>query len=290
MSFNLQPKENFVIVRQLSDHTDETTYYVRATVRDSVTDTVIKVVYLVDQDNGRFKKDYEVPSDVSGLGRYIDITTEVFTDSGYTTKASTYGDENNTYLIFDRIARIGGGGGGGSDIDYKKIAKIFMDAISGIKIPEQPDLSALASILKSLDTLQTAVKGIEIPKNEKVEFAPVIAQIKALENTMTKVVSELGKKVSGIKIEDTDLSPVIKKMERIDISGVRTSVDEVSEKMGELSSALSKSLSSDNLLKLEKSMKDISGLLNEFVLKVQLSIPREDRDKKGRTSSLTSKR
>lgn len=195
MSITLQPKENFVIVRTIQDPGDSTTYYVKAVVRNSKTDAIIDTVYLEDKGNRRFTKLYQVPMDVSGLGMFIDITTSVYTDSNYTTYSTTYGEENETYLIFDRFARIGGGGGG-ADVDYPKIKKLITEGLGSIK-PVTVTPTDLTPILKRLDTIDKCVNEIEksvnemeMPEGEKVDLTPVLNAIETAKQSVLGAIPE----------------------------------------------------------------------------------------------------
>jgi len=111
----LQPGNSFTVVRQIGNHTDSGTYYVRAVIRNAYSDDIIATLNLTDKGSQRFKYDWLVPQDPSGQGFYISIVTSVYTDSGYTTKSENYSDEENTYLIQERVLQRGGGGGGGID-------------------------------------------------------------------------------------------------------------------------------------------------------------------------------
>src|SRR5688572_8979423 len=109
----LQPQAYFTVVRQIANHTDTNTYYVRAVVRNAYTDEIIATLDLTDKTGQRFKKDWHVPGDPSGQGFYISIVTSVYSDNGYTTKSDSYGDEENTYLVQERVLPLMRGGGGG---------------------------------------------------------------------------------------------------------------------------------------------------------------------------------
>src|SRR5437879_3576262 len=122
----LYPQEEFVIARGLEDHTDSSTHYVQAVVRNVKTDTLIDTVQLTDQGNRRFSKKWQVPADPTGLGFWILITSTVYTDSNYTTKDANYGERFEEHFI---EARQHNHGGGGSDIDYKKIEKLMQDQL-----------------------------------------------------------------------------------------------------------------------------------------------------------------
>lgn len=220
---SLQPREQFQIVRQLGDHTDGNTYFVRAVVRDSVTDTILKTQNLTMDatDIRRFKANYEVPADVSGLGFYIDITTSVYSDSGYTTKASTYSDELESYLVFDRIMKTGGGGGG-VDVDYKKIQKM-LDALVK-KFPEikETDFSVIFNTLTDIKAEIKAIDIPEMPEIPKLELSPVLDAISKSEKAIVNAIDN--KEVT----ESTDLSPVVEEIRANDVN-ITALMDKVSE-------------------------------------------------------------
>ena len=202
---SLQPQENYTIVRQLPDPSDSTTYYIQAVVRNSVTDAILKTVNLEDKGSCRFKANYQVPADVEGLGFYIDITTNVYTDSGYTTKSGSYADELEQYLVFDRIKpAMGGGGGGGSDVDYKKIQKMIDKIVKEIP-PSVP--TNFGPVMEQLQELKTAVSSIEIPEMEEIEFKPLLDAVASAEDRIVKAIDE--KDVTP----ETDLTPVLDKIE-----------------------------------------------------------------------------
>ncbi len=87
MSLVLQPQKSFTVVRQIANHLDSATYYVRAVIRNAYTDELIETLDLTSRGSQRFSKNWQVPADPSGEGFYISIVTSVYTDSGYTTKS-----------------------------------------------------------------------------------------------------------------------------------------------------------------------------------------------------------
>jgi hypothetical protein len=187
----LRPREYFTIVRQLEDHTDSSTYYVQAVVRNARTDALIETVNLTDQGSRRFSKPWQVPADTSGEGFYISILTSVYTDSGYTTKSPNYGEKIDTYLVQDRV-NPNLGIGGAVDIDYKKVRQIVQEEIANIPAPPQPPRVDLSK----LDTILEGISAIRIPEPQKLDLSPVLAAIKALP-----------------KPKDIDLSPVLKALD-----------------------------------------------------------------------------
>jgi len=196
----LQPNDTFTVVRQIANHLDTGTYYVRAVIRNARTDTIIENLDLTDKGGQRFKKDWNVPSDPTGNGFYISIVTSVYTDSGYTTKSGDYGDEENTYLIDQRRKSSGGGGGG---ISARDVRDVVSEEISKIKFPEQKDIvfpkqkeyeMRWDEILTALNEVKKEIKNI--PKTDLTNVLGSIERaIQAIEN----------KEVTP----ETDLTPIL---------------------------------------------------------------------------------
>ena len=134
----LKPKEKFVISRHLDDPIDANTYYVRAFIREKLSDTLIETVDLTDIGTGagdqRFAKEWEVSSDPSGDGRWITITTKVYTNSIYTTLSNRYGVMEREYLVQERLSANLHYGGGGTDVSYEKIRKTIKEELARKKM------------------------------------------------------------------------------------------------------------------------------------------------------------
>lgn len=172
MSVILQPQVDFGLTRQLSNHLDVATYYVQAKVYD-VDGVLIDTTNLTDKGGQRFSRRWRVPVDRSGQGAYISIVTSVYTDSGYTTKSDNYGDEENTYLVFDRVSGSRGGGSGGGNIDIGTIRRVVAEELEKA-LPEEvedepeeveiekPDTTTpkLDQLTKDIASLQTAIAKI----------------------------------------------------------------------------------------------------------------------------------
>lgn len=190
----LHPKESFSIVRQISDHTDIATYYVRAVVRNAKTDALLETVDLTDRGSQRFSKSWLVPADVSGQGLWISILTSVYTDSGYTTKSPNYGDEMETYLVQARqIFNPNYPIPVGADIDYKRIKKIIDESLGTIEKPEGVELGGITSDIKSAiqaiketeNVLGRKIEAIKMPKCEHKEM------MKAIDNIEMPIMPEI---------------------------------------------------------------------------------------------------
>lgn len=179
----LSPREYFTIVRQIENHLDSGTYYVRATVRNARTDALIERVTLTDQGSLRFSTPWQVPADTSGLGFYIAILTEVFTDAAFTTKSPDYGDKMDIYLV-DVRSKVSNGGGS-VDVNYDKIEKIITQAFSLHK----------KEMMEHMTYMKKMLEGMEFPETN---MQPVMEHFE-----------KLAKMVQGIEIPPTDLSSVI---------------------------------------------------------------------------------
>jgi hypothetical protein len=199
---SLNPREYFTIFRGLSDHTDVSTYYVQAVIKNIRTGDVIDTVNLTDLGDRQFKKDWQVPADTSGNGFWIGIVTSVYSDAGYTTKATTYLDEYETYLVFDRKNPYLGTGGG-AEIDYKKIDKMIKSHIDNIQlpiIPEQKEID-LSSVYNSLEFIKNQILDIHIPKPEKLDLSKLITGIDQIKQAIDEIEMP--------EIPETDLGPII---------------------------------------------------------------------------------
>lgn len=207
MSVILQPQSSFPIVRQIANHLDTDVLYVRAVVRNADGDT-IDTVDLEDKGGQRFQRRYRVPVDSSGQGAYISIITSVYTDSGYTTKSPNYGDEENTYLVFDRVRGAGGGGGGGgSNLDAGTVRRIVAEELAKVEAPEVPEMPEIPryemrwqDVLESVDEVRSMVARIP---TEKVNEAAIATQLNEVVQTVLNAIED--KEVTP----ETDLFPVV---------------------------------------------------------------------------------
>lgn len=230
MSIQLDPKEYFAIVRQLPNPNDTATYYVRATIRNAKTDALIDTVNLTDRGNRRFSVNWQVIQDVNGLGTYISILTEVFTDSGYTTKSNKYAEEMETYLVETRKRTGLGGGGGGADIDYKIIEKIVEKVVKKYEdAREEPEKVNLSPIGKKLSTIEAIVSEIKIPPQEKPDFMPILKAFDSAVKTLTK-------KIDDKEVTKVDLSSIESKLDELSIPELQRAVADLNIVFDELHS------------------------------------------------------
>lgn len=205
----IKPQQPFPVVRQLGDPTDNSTNYVQAVVRDSLTGQVLATLDLNDMGSQRFELNYLVPADISGLGYYIDITTIVYTDSGYTSKNVNYSIENACYLALQPLTiGMGLGGGGGVEVDYRKIEKL----IKAIEFPKQKKV-VLDPFFKNLSKeIASHIKRLE---SKETDFSGVVSEI-----------LKVGKLVSSIEI------PEPKEPEKVDLMPVIEGIQNLAEALG----------------------------------------------------------
>lgn len=208
MSLILQPQVSFPIVRQIANHTDSTTYYVRAVIRNAA-GAIIDTVNLDAQGEQRYQASWQVPADQTGRGSYISIVTSVYTDSGYTTKSPDYGDEENTYLVFDRV--LPAMRGGGSGLDSRTVRRIIQEELDKLPKPEKVVFPEIPAPIVNLGEVIEAVEGAKraigsLPKPESVDLSPLL--------------SALGDMRAAIDAKEvtpaTDLAPILARIDEKD--------------------------------------------------------------------------
>ena len=224
MSVILQPQSSFPIVRQIANHLDSDTLYVRAVVRNADGDT-IATVDLEDKGGQRFQRRYRVPVDSSGQGAYISIITSVYTDAGYTSKSPNYGDEENTYLVFDRVLGGRGGGGGGTSVDLKAIRKIMAEEIKK-NTPKPIKNEPFPEIPKYEMRWGEILKAIDVLGNDLASIPREQVSLDGVNQALIEIKTEIDEKPVT---EETDLQPIIE-----DLNGLSLLIDERLDSQKEL--------------------------------------------------------
>ena len=191
----LTPGETFAIVRQLADPSDTGTYYVRATIRNARTDALIDTKDLTDRGGQRFSVEYQVPSKSSDPV-WISISTRVYTDSGYTTLNTVYGQEIETHLVELRQQHFGGGGAG---VSYKKIEEIVRAVV---KETEKDDVDITGIVERAIRGAVGDIKGhteqvVESARTvvPAVDFSSVLSGIERTSKILEQVMTEMPKTV-----------------------------------------------------------------------------------------------
>lgn len=212
----LRPQQTKPIARQIGNHLDSNTYYVQAKVRNSLTDELLATVNLTDKGGQRFTGEWLVAQDQTGLGFDVDITTSVYTDSGYTTKSANYADETNEYRV--EVLQTSFGGGGGMDIDYKKVREIIKEELEKLSFPAT-DTSELDKLLRKVltrvnvlpdttadysenfDEIKSKIDSQEKP--EKVNLEPIIQSIDRMAQAHAEVLSDTKNSIESIDLRTT---------------------------------------------------------------------------------------
>jgi len=202
MSVILNPQKSFTVVRQIANHIDTNEYFVRAVIRYAYTDVLITNLDLDLKGDQRYSKNWQVVADPSGQGTYISIVTSVYTDAGHTTKSENYGDEENTYRVFDDMSPAMKGGGG---LDMRTTRRIMEESLEKMKFPEQEKISIpkqkeyddkFNELSKGLVDIKTLVASIP---TENVNLSPLMTRLNELsQEVKTKPVTK-----------ETDLNPVL---------------------------------------------------------------------------------
>jgi hypothetical protein len=265
----LEPQLEYVLARGLEDHTDSTTYYVRAVIRNAKTDALIATVNLTDNGNRRFTKAWLAPADPTGLGLDILVTYTVYTDSGYTTKAENYGEKFDEHTVLRRMNP--NLNGGGADVDYKRIAKIVSDEvakqIASIPDPDKPEMPNipfhLQPLLNAITGVRNDIGNINVPEAKEVDFGPVMAKIQAVEQA-----------VNAIDIPtppETDLSPVLDRLDSHGETLKATSMQDVKQSVDDLFSRVKEFFAKD----IEEVKKSQAELVKRFDRIPYLVLPAE---------------
>lgn len=210
---------------------DVTLYFVRAVLRDTQSSTILQTLNLknVSSTPNRYTGVFSPVSDPSGLGRMIDITISVYTDSGYTTLSNNYQILQLNYTVLQPWIQ-GLGTGGGLNIDYEKLQKMFDGTkvtnaeIGNEKAPKKERInykrlengvlganeatrSALSEELKAhTGSLSKILSDISSAHKESTalvggRFEDLEARLKGLESGMTQGQKMSSQERSGVKNE-----------------------------------------------------------------------------------------
>lgn len=255
----LQPQNSFTIVRQIADHTDVDTLYVRAVIRNAYSDVIIATLDLTDKGAQRFKKDWQVSPDPSGQGFYISMITSVYVDSNYTTKSPNYGDEENTYLVQERVL---GSLKSGSGVTMRQVREVMEDVIGKIKFPEP--------------------EKIEFPEPEKIEFPKQEKDARIVK--VLSILSDIKFGIGKIPIDIIDLTPILTSIKKLDDKDIDLS--EVVSAIEKISSDFKKDNEKTQLL-IKKVVEQLPVLIEGSVKDLHVSLPlkiesekREEKPKK----------
>jgi hypothetical protein len=246
----ISPGEAFDVWYFIRNHTDATTYYVRAKLYDVRTGELLDTQNLSQSaTNPRlFIKTVQSPSDPTGYGRNIVAIATVYTDSGYTTKSESYEEQEQYYLIKALIPFVGGGGNIDltafrtvvEDVVDKKLAPLLV--LEPLELPTMP----FDALFGALGALQREVN--RIPK-DMADFAPALAAIEALEAKLETLP----------KFEKTNLSSLQSDIGRAlaAIEAARKENARTSKELVDVQKAQGATLADEVLARVESGLKDL---------------------------------
>ena len=267
---NINPQSTLRIVRQLADPSDAGTYYVQAVVRNSATGATLETINLTDAGDQRFTGSYNVPGDASGNGFYIDVTTTVYTDAGYTTKSGNYGIEAQTYHV-QQAWNHAMGIGGGADVNYDKVRRIIQEELAAqekLEIPEAKDLTPemLGMERRIKDAVSQAVASIQFPAQKEPDLQMVVNTLRAaIDDALnTTLIAVDQKDVTP----QTDLAPVLQAVENLPIP----QIVEATQNLNQLVQTL------QELVNTQQDVSQMKAAAEEFMKKVSprtINVPKE---------------
>jgi hypothetical protein len=203
----LSPSEAFDVFYFIRNHTDATTYYVRAVIYDVRTGAILTSVNLEQSaTNARlFLKTLEAPPDPVGIGRNIVAIASVYTDSSYSTKSQDYEEQEQYFLIKAVPPLMIGGGGVDMRAMREMMEEVVDDRLGKLPPPEkQRDFPAMpfdsvfgaigavmrevgripkeahddAPLRAAIDETKAAIAAL--PPPEKTDLKPVFTALDAL--------------------------------------------------------------------------------------------------------------
>lgn len=185
----VSPNQKIPLVYVISDPSDSTTYYPQAVIKDTATGSVIQTINLSLDVTGRYIGTAQPIADTSGLGRFVDITTTVYTDSGHSIKSNKYAVVCDPYLIIQQWSPTMGTGGGTSYVDYDRIKEIYgedrervlKDIEGRIKVPK-PEKVKYGKIKEMLD---------ELPKLTPEEIQEKHSELVSSMNKLQSVIEDV---------------------------------------------------------------------------------------------------
>lgn len=261
----ISPAESYQISYFIRNHTDATTYYVRARVYDVRTGELLDTLNLEQAStNSRlFLKTATAPADPNGYGRSIVAIATVYTDSGYTTKSETY-EEQEQYFLVKAPTLVGAGGG---FIDLKGLKDSLSDMIDEKlkNLPKPDPLPALPfdALFGAIGVLQREIN--RIPK-ELPDGQPLMEQIAAIKKAIEALPSP----------EKLDLTPVLTKLDELKraISDVPKTLEEQFPGMTSEAKQEMQKAAAEFLQTLEKVfLPQMEKHMQEFIGTRELSIP-----------------
>jgi len=280
MVSTLQPRQYFPISRLLPDPFDTATYYVRAVIRNATTNVTIATVDLASIGNRIYSTPWQAVADPSGQGLFITITSEVYTDAAYTVKSDVYGQEQDTFLIYEREKNVASlatqisaliSTGEHQDVNYKKIRDIFQEELAKQTKVLQEGISSLEKEEKEIDfssvhesisnTSKLLLKAItefkqafDGKKDKEVDFSSILNEISNVRQAITQL--------DIPEFKETNLTPVLEAIDQLNMQTILDSAEEMKRSTEDLIDALK------DLPDSVESIKDLKAVMYELLHKM----------------------
>lgn len=198
----IRPSSTFKIVWQTADPNDTATYYPQVVIKRSTDSAVLDTVNLALESAGRYSANWQVPMDTTGQGTQIDMTVNVYTDSGFTAYSPNYSKENRIYNIFDMVASLLRTGGG-DNTDYDLIARLIDRAVSKA-LGSQTDYSdkfvALGKLITSGHDRIVKLEDIVSQKNNDEVLGGIRQEAKSTLESLKNEITEV--KIAGQRAQE----------------------------------------------------------------------------------------
>lgn len=233
----IAPLQYFPISRVLPDPSDVTVYYIMAEVRNGSTGVLLASVKLLSQGGQIYSGVYRAPALASSQGLFLTITTRVYTDAGYTVPSQIYGNDSDTFQVFDeannaiimaqQIAATVAGSipdNSPADVNYKKIEKLVAKALEALLPGLMAEFKKVHDRIDTLDTKTDLSPALEAIAGISTDLNPVIEAINAKEPnydnlalTLHKLFEPLHQGMSALRTSMPEAAPTLDPiLERLD--------------------------------------------------------------------------
>lgn len=252
MQFN--PSQKYTLVRQLDNINDTGTYYVQAIIRFSDSGNIWQTVKLTAQAGQRFVGSFIAPP-AGPNGVMIDITSFVYTDSGYSALSTTYATENDQHLVQPLFNQALGFGGGGSDISKKDVREVIKEELAKIK----PNNELPKEVKDYFNLFSDILEDVQA-KNEKFRLE-MAENHKNRQSDLEYFTTHLKNKVEQLQLSLADATAENKE----DIMGVVQEIFEtLSDRMTNHINDKFNSFSSEHINRLDSMAEDIKSTTGRY--------------------------
>lgn len=220
------PLQYFPISRVLPDPSDATVYFVMAEVRNGSTGVLLASVKLLSQGSQIYSGVYRAPALASSQGLFLTVTTRVYTDAGYSVPSTSYGNDQDTFQVFDQtnqtivaaqqIAAIVAGSipdNSPADVDYKKIEKIVLKLVGEVVGALKSELAVVHSRIDSLDFKTDLAPVLRAIEAKNVDMSPVLAAVQHID--LAPLHQKLAEVRASLPREAPSLDPILAGLEAL---------------------------------------------------------------------------